>query len=330
LRQNLTMAAGCAPRYGAGMSLGAADPSPILAAAAAWRGSAMALATVVRTWSSAPCPVGTHMLICGDGRFAGSLSGGCVEGDVLTLAGQVIAGEGAQTRRYGVADGAAWEVGLPCGGDIDILIQPVSAAGFAPELFCQIEEARAAGETLLIGFDLDTGMSCVVTARDAAPFVNVYAPAKRLLLIGAVEIARALSRIAAELGIAVTLIDPRAHFLTEARFPGVARDDRWPDEAVAAHCPDDRTAIITLSHDPKIDDPALIAALASPARYVAALGSRKSHAARLARLAAAGVDPAQLTRIEGPAGVRINAINASEIALSIAGGMVRAFNDGLR
>jgi xanthine dehydrogenase accessory factor len=312
------------------MSLGTADHTHILESATAWRGATMALATVVRTWSSAPCPVGTHMLVHADGRFAGSVSGGCVEGDVLALAAQVISGAPAELRRYGVADGAAWEAGLPCGGDIEILVQPVDARGFAPALFDQLIEARAEGQSLFVGTDLVSGQSAIVDARDGAGFVNIYAPPKRLLIVGAVEIARALARIAGELGIAVTLIDPRLHFLTEARFPGIMLDDRWPDEAVAAHQPDICTAVITLSHDVKIDDPALIAALASPARYVAAVGSRKSHAARLVRLAAAGVDPAALARIEGPAGVTINAINASEIALSIAAGMVRAFNDGLR
>jgi xanthine dehydrogenase accessory factor len=107
-------------------------------------------------------------------------------------------------------------------------------------------------------------------------------------------------------------------------------DDRWPDDAVKAFAPDSRSAIVTLSHDPKIDDPALAAALASPAAYVAALGSVRSHQARLARLSAAGVSAEQCAGIEGPAGVAINAISAPEIALSIAGGMIRAFNQGLR
>jgi xanthine dehydrogenase accessory factor len=312
------------------MSLGTADHNSILAAALEWRDKPMALATVIRTWSSAPCPVGTHMLVHRDGRFAGSVSGGCVEGDVLQFAAKVIAGAPVQICDYGIADGVAWEAGLPCGGEIEILVQPVSALGFSPYLFDVIREMRDAGRTLLIGTDFETGVSRIVDSPGDEAFVNLYAPPKRLLIIGAVEIARSLARIAGQLGIAVTVIDPRARFLTEGRFPWVSLDDRWPDEAVAALVPDDRTAVITLSHDIKIDDPALIAALASKARYIAALGSRKSHAARLLRLAAAGVDPAQLARIEGPAGVTINAINASEIALSIAAGMVRAFNDGLR
>ena len=206
----------------------------------------------------------------------------------------------------------------------------MSAAGFAPTLFERIIAANAAGETLLVGTDLTSGISDVVAQRSEDQFLNIYAPPKRLLIIGAVEIAAALSGIAQQLGFAVTVIDPRARFLTSERFPGVARDDRWPDEAVAALKPDSRTAIVTLSHDIKIDDPALTAALASPAAYVAALGSKSSHAARLERLRAFGIAEDQLARIEGPAGVAVNAISAPEIALSIAAGMVRVMNDGLR
>jgi xanthine dehydrogenase accessory factor len=312
------------------MQTGAADHNRILAKAVEWEGTPMALATVIETWRSAPCPVGTHMLIHEDGAFVGSVSGGCVEGDVLHVASEVIAGATATVRRYGVADGAAWEVGLPCGGNIAVLVQPISATGFAPALFDRIIATNANGETLRIGTDLTSGISDVVAQRCEGQFLNVYAPAKRLLIIGAVEIAAALAGIAQQLGFAVTVIDPRARFLTEERFPGVIRDDRWSDEAVAALKPDSRTAIVTLSHDIKIDDPALVAALASPAAYVAALGSKSSHAARLERLRALGIAEDQLVRIEGPAGIAVNAISAPEIALSIAAGMVRVMNDGLR
>ena len=307
-----------------------ADHKRILAAAQDWRGTKMALATVTQTWRSAPCPVGTHMLVRESGDFIGSVSGGCVEGDILTLASDVIAGAPSALRHYGVANAQAWEVGLPCGGDIAVLVQPVSDAGFAAELFEGIARAQAAGQTLLIGTNLASGLSRVVAGAGDAAFVNVYAPPRRLLIIGAVEIAVSLASIAAQLGIAVTVIDPRAHFLTQARFPCVAFDDRWPDVAVGALAPDSRTAVVTLSHDPKIDDPALIAALASPAAYIGALGSRASHAARRVRLAEAGVDAAAFARIDGPAGVSINSVNASEIALSVAAAIVKSFNDGLR
>lgn len=312
------------------MQTGSANHDRILAAAIDWSGAPLAIATVVETWKSAPCPVGTHMLVHADGRFVGSVSGGCVEADVLERAQMVVAGAPAVLRRYGVADDAAWEVGLPCGGDIQVLVQPVSAEGFPASLFADIVSARNAGETLSVVTDLETGRSVALPDAQAEGFVNVYYPPRRLLIIGAVEIAAALSAIAMSQGIDVTLCDPRGRFLTADRFPNVRLDDRWPDEAVKAFAPDSRSAIVTLSHDVKIDDPALISALASPAAYVAALGSRRSHQARLSRMSALGVSPEQFARIEGPAGVAINAISAPEIALSIAGGMIRAFNEGLR
>ncbi|MFN3619651.1 XdhC family protein [Sphingorhabdus sp.] len=312
------------------MQTGSANHDRILAAAIDWIGAPLAIATVVETWKSAPCPVGTHMLVHADGRFVGSVSGGCVEADVLERAQMVLAGAPAVLRRYGVADDAAWEVGLPCGGDIQVLVQPVSAEGFPENLFAEIIKARSEGSTSAVETDLASGRSKISRDTKAEGFVNVYYPPRRLLIVGAVEIAVALSAIAVSQGIDVTLCDPRGRFLTADRFPGVRLDDRWPDEAVKAFAPDSRSAIVTLSHDVKIDDPALLAALASPAAYVAALGSKRSHQARLSRLSAAGVSAEQSARIEGPAGVAINAISAPEIALSIAGGMIRAFNDGLR
>ena len=312
------------------MQTGSANHDRILAAARDWAGAPMAIATVVETWKSAPCPTGTHMLVHADGRFVGSVSGGCVEADVLERAQMILAGAPAVLRRYGVADDAAWDVGLPCGGDIQVLVQPVSADGFPESLFADIVRARGNGATLSVVTNLVTGRSVASQDTQADGFINVYYPPRRLLIVGAVEIAAALSAIAVSQGIDVTLCDPRGRFLTADRFPGVRLDDRWPDEAVQAFAPDSRSAIVTLSHDPKIDDPALIAALAGPAAYVAALGSSRSHKARLSRLSAAGVIAEQSARIEGPAGVAINAISAPEIALSIAGGMVRAFNLGLR
>jgi len=312
------------------MTIGSANHDRILAAAIDWAGAPMAIATVVETWKSAPCPVGTHMLVHADGRFVGSVSGGCVEGDVLERAHMILAGAPPVLRRYGIADDAAWDVGLPCGGDIQVLVQPVSADGFPAHLFADIIKARSAGAALSVVTDLESSRSALLDDDAGAGFVNIYHPPRRLLIVGAVEIASALAAIAVSQGVDVTLCDPRGRFLTAERFPGIRLDDRWPDDAVKAFAPDSRSAIVTLSHDPKIDDPALAAALASPAAYVAALGSVRSHQARLARLSAAGVSAEQCARIEGPAGVAINAISAPEIALSIAGGMIRAFNQGLR
>ena len=302
-----------------------AENDSVIAAAKSWKGEPMAIATVVSTWGSAPRPKGSHMLVHADGRFEGSVSGGCVESDILATAAEVIAGAPFQLRNYGVADAAAWEVGLPCGGEIAVLVQPVSAEGFDPELFDRIAEAQAAGKALSVSTDLASGQSSLRPLEGAA-FVNRYDPPRRLLIVGAVQIAQALAGLARELGIATTVIDPRARFLTEERFPGVTLDDRWPDEAVEALDPGLASAVVTLSHDTKIDDPALIAALARPTAYVGALGSRRSHAARRERLAAAGVSQADLDRIDAPVGLDIGAIGPAEIALSVAAAMVAAFN----
>ncbi len=303
-----------------------ADNDSVLAAAAKWKGAPMALATVVSTWGSAPRPRGSHMLVHQDGRFEGSVSGGCVEGEILDTAAKVIAGAPFSVQKYGVADDSAWQVGLPCGGEIAVMVQPVSAEGFDPELFDRIAEAREAGKALTVTTDLSTGHSDLRPIETGEVFANCYDPPRRLLIVGAVQIAQSLAALAATLGIETVVIDPRGRFLTEERFPGVTLDDRWPDEAVAAWNPGPSTAVVTLSHDIKIDDPALVAALASDAPYVGALGSRKSHAARLERLAARGVTSEQLARIDGPVGIDIGAIGPSEIALSIAAAMIGAFH----
>ncbi|MES1994726.1 MULTISPECIES: XdhC family protein [unclassified Sphingomonas] len=302
-----------------------ADNDSVLNAAAQWKGAPLALATVVSTWGSAPRPRGSHMIVHADGRFEGSVSGGCVESDILATAAEVIAGAPFQLKNYGVADAAAWEVGLPCGGEISVLVQPVSAEGFDPELFDRIAEAQASGEALAVSTDLASGQSSLRPLEGAA-FVNRYDPPRRLFIVGAVQIAQALAGLARQLGIQVTIIDPRARFLTEERFPGVTLDDRWPDEAIEALDPGPASAVVTLSHDTKIDDPALVAALARPTAYVGALGSRRSHAARRERLAAAGVADTDIDRIDAPVGLDIGAIGPAEIALSIAAAMVGAFN----
>jgi xanthine dehydrogenase accessory factor len=168
----------------------------------------------------------------------------------------------------------------------------------------------------------------VVTVDDAEVFVEPHLPPARLVLVGAVHIAEPLAAMAALAGFAVTIVDPRRAWATEARFPGQTLVTSWPDEALAALGPDLRTAVVTLTHDPKLDDPALIAALATPAFYVGCLGSQKTHAARRTRLAAAGVDPAALDRLRGPVGLRIGARSPAEIAVSILAEIVATLRGG--
>jgi xanthine dehydrogenase accessory factor len=289
-----------------------------------WKGQSMALATVVNAWGSAPRPRGSHMLMLSDGRFAGSVSGGCVETDVLFHGARVAAGAPAVLKRYGIADAALWEVGLPCGGEIEVYIQPVNAAGFSSEIFAAVADRIESGETQIVATDLRTGASRCVAEPLPDHFNNTYRPPRRMLLVGAVDIAQGLSIIATTVGFAVTVIDPRARFLTRERFHRANLDSRWPDEAVRALRPDVSTALVTLSHDAKLDDAALIAALESDAGYVAALGSVRSHAARVARLRLCGIDEEAIARIDAPAGLRIGAVGPNEIALSIAAGAVAA------
>lgn len=260
------------------------------------------------------------MLVTADGRFAGSISGGCVEYDVFAMAERALSHGETGLRYFGSTDPNVWEPGLPCGGQIGVLVQPVAPDAFPQELFDEIAAARVAGKTLAISTDLSTGKTDV--GEQSGLFVNVYEPPRRLLIVGAVQIAQALSAIARTLGMSVTVNDPRERFLSADRFPDVALSDVWPDEAVTTFAPNAASAVVTLSHDTKIDDPALIAALAHPTGYIGALGSRANQARRLERLAAAGISAADLERVDGPAGMAIGGLGPQEIALSIAAGIV--------
>jgi xanthine dehydrogenase accessory factor len=209
-----------------------------------------------------------------------------------------------------------------------------------PEIFVRLMAARAAKEPVVLATNIPDGRQYVLpdpaapaALRQAAEvklpapvlqeidgekwFLHPHAPPPRLAIIGAVHVAQALAQIAGMSGFNVTVIDPRRGFATEERFLNIALDHAWPDEALQNFLPDSETAIVALTHDPKLDDPALDIALCSPCFYIGALGSRKTHAARCARLAALGHDAATLARIHGPVGLAIGAVTAAEIALSI-------------
>jgi xanthine dehydrogenase accessory factor len=295
----------------------------ILSAAQNWQGSRMALATVVNCAGSAPFPIGTHMLMRA-GDFVGGVSAGCVENDVLFHCEEVIGGAPFSLKIYQTRSSGQYVPGLPCGGDIEILVQPVTADGFSGALFDYIRAARADRRTASIATDLASGKSMIADHAQSNVFVNSYAPPVHLILIGAVAIAQSLSRMAAAMGCVVTIIDPRGFYARDSRFPGLALDMRTPDMGLPALNPDARTAIIALSHDSAIDDPALVAAVQSKAGYIAALGSRRNHAARCDRLKALGVTAENITRIEGPAGVDLGAKGPEGIAASILAGVVKA------
>lgn len=296
----------------------------LLARAADWRaaGHRLAVATVVRTWGSAPRRVGSLLIVRDDGLFEGSVSGGCVEGAVIEAARARIETGGGEVLTFGVASETAWEVGLACGGEISILVQAVDASGFPPALFDRLAAERAAGRAVTLAADFASGRTAEGATGD---FVHRYDPPLRLMLVGAVHISQALAPMAAALGHTVLIVDPRGAFAAGPRFAGFEVDGRWPDEALDDWAPDAASAVVTLTHDPKLDDVALARALRSPAYYIAALGSRKTHAARLERLAAQGFGPTDLARIHGPAGLDIGAANPAEIALSVAAQMTAAW-----
>ncbi|MFT3912640.1 MAG: XdhC family protein [Anaeromyxobacteraceae bacterium] len=314
----------------------------LLEQAAAWRaqGLEVALATVVSTWGSSPRPEGSHLVVNGRGELAGSVSGGCVEGAVVTGALAVLAAGRPTRLDFGVTEETALSVGLACGGTIAVWVEPL-----LPErALAALRAALAAKRPAVVAIDLGGAGSRLVeldgdgeggALREAAraalaadrsgvwegpegpAFLRVYAPPVRLVIVGADHVAQALCALARPLGFEVVVVDPRTAFATEARFPGAELRRAWPDEALAGVGLDRRTAVVTLSHDPKLDEPALAAALRSEAFYVGALGSRKTLPARRERLRAAGVGAPGLERLRAPVGLAIGARTAAEIALSI-------------
>lgn len=298
----------------------------ICALALAWHraGAGVALATVMRCWGSAPRRPGSQMVIARDGSFAGSVSGGCVEAEVITAAVAAIAAGQPRILRFSVSDDDAFAAGLSCGGSIEVLVEPVAAAAPAlPEqLLADLVAARTARQPVVLRTVLarwerslepaEAGMREAVT-EDGVLRVPHLPPA-RLLIVGAVHIAQALAPMARLAGMAVTLIDPRPGFATPARFPGSKLICDWPDRVLPGLKPDPGTALVVLAHDPKIDDPAIRAGLAAATGYIGCLGSRRSHAARLDRLA---LDAAAAARLRAPIGLPIGARTPPEIAVAI-------------
>jgi xanthine dehydrogenase accessory factor len=307
-------------------------------AALAWHraGKGAALATVIETWGSAPRQAGSQLAISGDGEMLGSVSGGCVEGAVITEALDALQDRKSRILTFGVSDETAFAAGLACGGTIRVLVEPVGDGAEAlPEpLLADLAAARATPRALAVVTRSDTWTRTLVApgqdpATDArfksdrsgmeedGRFIAVHNPPLRLIVVGAVHIAQPLLQIARACGYAPTLIDPRAAFGSDARFPGETILDDWPDEALARLAPDARTAIVTLTHDPKLDDPAIRFALRSPAFYLGCLGSTRTHAKRVDRLTAEGFTPDEIARIHAPVGLDIGAKTPAEIAISV-------------
>lgn len=308
--------------------------------ALAWirAGRRAALATVIETWGSAPRRVGAQMVVSSDGEMEGSVSGGCVEGAVVLEALEALEQGETKVLEYGVSDGDAFAVGLACGGTIRVLVEPVGQGGMAQDMLEALVAARAARIPVAYEVALDGSHRAVLREghadrfrmdrsgleEDTQRFIAIHNPPLRLVVVGAVHIAQALVPMARIAGFDPVVIDPREAFGCAARFPDAQVINDWPDAALEKAGVDTRTALVLLTHDPKLDDPALHIGLRSGAFYIGALGSKRTHAARVERLSEAGFDPHAIGRIHGPVGLNIGAAGPAEIAVSILAQMIEA------
>ena len=283
----------------------------------------VAIATVISTWGSAPRPVGGQMAIDVNGEIIGSVSGGCIEGAVISEGIKSIKDGGTRVKDYGISNDLAWEVGLACGGELKVLIQPLNIEDNIVYSMIKLIKSR---KPIKLEVDCITGERLInnsLTNETSSydkltnKFIHIIAPHPRLFIIGAVHIAQALVSLAKIANYDITLIDPREHFATKKRFPNCKIINEWPDTALANFKLDKATHIVTLTHDPKIDDPALITALKHDIGYIGSLGSKKTHHTRYERLLSLGFKEDELSRIHGPVGLNIKAKTPAEIAISI-------------
>lgn len=318
------------------------------------------LATVIQTWGSSPRGVGSKMAFTSDGRIAGSVSGGCVENAVVEAGIRSLEMHLPQLLQFGVADETAWEVGLACGGSISVFVQPLDRNFFARVGSVLEKDQRAVSGTIVRGSDetvgrqflmlkegpvtnlpgtgydrqipelasevLSQGTSRLVKlSEELEVFFETILPPPTLIVVGGVHIAVTLTSLAKTLGYRTILIDPRRAWGNQDRFPDVDQLIQfWPEDALGRLNVSESTAVAVLTHDPKVDDPALKIALSSPAFYVGALGSQSTNTKRLERLINDGVSEAQLSRLRAPIGLDIGALSPGEIALAIMAEVVEA------
>lgn len=331
-----------------GTHLHKAKAHDVLEAARSWldQDGRVAMATVVGTWGSAPVGVGGQMVIAEDGRFEGSVSGGCVEGEVIAEAEDILSGGSPKTLEFGVADETAWQVGLPCGGNIKVFIERLEKTGDL-SLIERALDARTNRRGIVVRTRLsdgshevfgredartdesirerfDSGESELLASADGEVFVHAMVPPARVLVIGATHIGQLLAQLITIAGYEVMVIDPRTAFAAASRFPGIRLDTQWPEDAIPKVGLDPYTAVVALAHVGHIDDQALKLAMRSDCFYVGALGSRRNHAKRTQRLQDAGFSADEIKRIHSPIGINIGAQSPQEIAISIMAELVLA------
>jgi xanthine dehydrogenase accessory factor len=296
----------------------------ILRQVVAWRaaGHRVVMGTVTRTWGSAPRPVGSVVAVRDDGAIAGSVSGGCIEDDLIERTkAHALSATRPEVVRYGVSGDEAARFGLPCGGTLELVLEPLEEHSHVEALLKLLQGGAQVRRQL----DLATGVAVLsepegadVVVLDESTFVTTHGPSWRLMIVGAGQMTHYLATMAQALDYQVSVCDPREEYLPAEPLPGVKYVRDMPDDAVVALKPDAHTAVIALTHDPKLDDLALMEALNSPAFYVGAIGSRLNQAKRKDRLAEHfGLSESTLARLHGPVGIKNGARTPPEIAVSI-------------
>ena len=317
----------------------------VLGDALAWRnaGHAVTLVTVVQTWGSAPRPAGALLAVRDDGVVSGSVSGGCVEDDLIarTKASFKAAPSSAELNQpalisYGVSQEEAARFGLPCGGTLRLVQEPLLDTTWVAQLLARTSDHQLVARTLTLAtgaVQLSSAVRGQAMQFDGITLTTVFGPKWRLLLIGAGQLSQAVAQMAVMLDFEVLVCDPREEYAATlvAGLPAIRRLEGMPDDVVKAMRPDAHTAIVALTHDPKLDDMALIEALASNAFYVGALGSRRNQQARKQRLAEHfDLSPEALARLHGPVGLALGGQTPAEIAVSIVAEIVQVKNEVAR
>jgi len=293
-------------------------------------GRRVVMVTVIRTWGSAPRPIGALTAIRDDGMVVGSVSGGCIEDDMIDRVREgKLVGDRPVTTRYGVTAEEAQRFGLPCGGTLELVLEPLAAASALDELLERVERHELVSRRL----DMETGKVTIAPALsndqltfDGKALVTVHGPRWRLLIIGAGQLSTFLAQMAQGLDYQVSICDPRPEYAEGWDVPGGTLLKGMPDDVVIEMNPDGHTAVVALTHDPKLDDMALLEALKSPAFYVGAIGSRKNNDARRRRLAEFDLSAQEIARLHGPIGLKLGSKTPPEIAIAILAEMTAVRN----
>ena len=296
-------------------------------------GRRVVMATVIKTWGSAPRPIGALTAIRDDGMVAGSVSGGCIEDDmILQVRDRTLVQDRPATTRYGVSAEEAKRFGLPCGGTLELVLEPLTKESGLEELLQRVERH----ELVMRRLDMKTGKVTLGPARstdllafDGATLSTVHGPRWRLLIIGAGQLSTFLAQMAQGLDYQITICDPREEYAEGWNVAGVELKRGMPDEVVTEMNLDGHSAVVTLTHDPKLDDMALLEALKSPAFYIGAIGSKKNNDARRRRLADFDLSQKEIARLHGPVGLKLGAKSPPEIAIAILAEMT-AIRNGVK